>query len=66
MLPGAQDPKLVNDQLETLEELYRDDLPPIDRSVRQAFNALELESIHHVHALGDGDSYHAALAAEMV
>jgi glucosamine--fructose-6-phosphate aminotransferase (isomerizing) len=58
-------PELILDQMETLGDIHRENFKAIDASVRAGFNALELESLHRVYALGDGDSYHAALATEM-
>ncbi len=58
-------PELILDQMATLGDIHRDNFKQIDSSVRKAFSALELESLHRVFALGDGDSYHAALATEM-
>jgi glucosamine--fructose-6-phosphate aminotransferase (isomerizing) len=64
MLPN-QPPELITDQLKTLSTIHREDFRAIDASVRSAFTALEIESVHRVYATGDGDSYHAALSAEM-
>jgi glucosamine--fructose-6-phosphate aminotransferase (isomerizing) len=58
-------PELILDQLSTLGDIHREHFTEIDASVRRAFSALELESLSRVYALGDGDSYHAALASEM-
>lgn len=58
-------PELILDQMETLGEIHRENFNDIDASVRKAFSALELESLHRVYAIGDGDSYHAALASKM-
>lgn len=58
-------PEMIIEQMETLGDIHRDDFERIDRNVRQAFNALEIESLHRVYVVGDGDSYHAGLAAEM-
>jgi len=64
MLPFQQ-PELITDQLKTLGNIHREDFKNIDESIRKGFNALELESVHRVYALGDGDSYHSALSTEM-
>lgn len=64
MLP-SQSPELITEQLRTLGSIHREDFRSIDESVRKGFNALELESAHRVYGLGDGDSFHAALSAEM-
>lgn len=60
-----QQPELITDQLKTLGNIHREDFKNIDESIRKGFNALELESVHRIYALGAGDSYHAALSAEM-
>ena len=64
MLPNMS-PDLIIDQMKTLGNIHRDNFKEIDHNVRMSLNALEFESIHRVYAVGDGDSYHAALAAEM-
>ncbi len=64
MFPSQQ-PELITDQLKTLGNIHRENFKSIDESICKGFNALELESVHRVYALGDGDSYHAALSAEM-
>jgi len=58
-------PELIIDQLETLPEIHKEDFKVIDHAIRKGFNALELASVHQVYGVGDGDSYHAALSAEM-
>lgn len=58
-------PKLIIDQMETLSELHSENFKMIDASIRETLTALEVESLHNVYAFGSGDSYHAAMAAEM-
>ena len=58
-------PDLIKDQLNTLGDIHRNDYKKIERSIKACFSSLELASVHRVYAFGDGDSYHAALAAEM-
>ncbi len=58
-------PELILDQLKTLGDLHRESFKEIDRSVRKALTALEVESLHRVIAFGDGDSFHSALSSEM-
>lgn len=64
MLP-TQSPELIVDQLKTLSSIHREDFKNIDQNIRSGFDALELASVHRVYSLGDGDSFHAALATEM-
>lgn len=64
MLP-SQSPDLIVDQLNTLSEIHRENFIFIDRSIRKGFNSLELATVHRLYALGDGDSYHAALSSEL-
>ncbi len=59
------EPKLIFDQLQTLSDIHRDDFKNIERENRMCLDALELTSFHRVYALGDGDSYHAALSTEL-
>jgi glutamine---fructose-6-phosphate transaminase (isomerizing) len=58
-------PELITDQLETIDQIHRENFKTIDKSIRDGFTTLELASLHRVYALGDGDSYHATLATEM-
>lgn len=58
-------PEMIIQQLETIDQIHRDNFKAIDKSIRNGFTTLELTSLHRVYALGDGDSYHAALATEM-
>lgn len=64
MLP-SQKPDLILDQLKTLKSIHSEGFKSINESIIQGFTALEIESVHRVYAVGDGDSYHAALSAEM-
>ena len=65
MLDTSLSPQLIMDQMQTLGDLHRDSFNEIDRSVRQAFTALEMESVKKIYTVGDGDSYHASLGCEM-
>jgi glucosamine--fructose-6-phosphate aminotransferase (isomerizing) len=58
-------PEMITDQMVTLGDIHRQNFQEIDRNIRKAFSALEIESLHRVYAMGDGDSYHSALSAEM-
>lgn len=58
-------PGLIIEQMETLGDIHRENFKVIDSNVRKAFTALEIESLHRVYLVGDGDSYHAGLASEM-
>ncbi len=64
MLPNMR-PELILDQMKTLGDIHRESFPEIDNNARLSLSALEFESVHRVYAVGDGDSYHAALASEM-
>ena len=65
MMVPEQKTQLILDQMKTLGAIHREDFKIIDRSVKDAFNSLELESLSRVYTTGDGDSYHAALATKM-
>lgn len=54
------DASMIEAQAATLSELYREDLPAL---IRNAAHAEVPGGIRRVYALGNGDSYHAALAA---
>ena len=45
MLP-SQSPDLIFDQLNTLSEIHRENFIFIDRSIRNGFNSLELDTVH--------------------
>lgn len=59
------EPELILEQMVTLGDIHRENYQSIDASVRRAFSALEIQSLHQVYAFGDGDSYHAALGSEL-
>lgn len=54
------DASMIEEQAATLAELYREDLPAL---VHNAAQTLVPGGIRRLYALGNGDSYHAALAA---
>ncbi len=53
-------PSLIGQQLDTLEELYGQELPDI---LRKGMKIPLPSGIRRVYALGNGDSYHAAVSA---
>lgn len=55
--------KMARDQLTGLDKLYSEVFPQIDNRLRNLFGAGEILSIKKVYIVGDGDSYHAALAS---
>ncbi|MGL4650097.1 MAG: SIS domain-containing protein, partial [Caldilineaceae bacterium] len=59
------EPGVMIRQVDDLATLHREQLHPIDHQVRAALNSNELLSLHRVYLTGDGDSYHASLAAEL-
>ena len=58
-------PLVMIDQAKDLGNIMREQTKPIDRIVRNVLTPLEYLSLHRVYLTGDGDSYHAAMAAEM-
>ena len=58
-------PDVVLKQVADLGILVRNEFFKIDQAVTQALPAGILKRMHEVYSVGDGDSYHAALAAEM-
>ncbi|QQO11158.1 SIS domain-containing protein [Breznakiella homolactica] len=58
------DYQLATDQLSTLQDLYTETFPEIDRRLRNLFTAGDLLSVKKVYVVGDGDSCHAALASK--
>ena len=53
-------PELIDQQMDTLPELYAQELPSL---LRQAKEAVLPQGIRRIYAVGNGDSYHAALSA---
>lgn len=62
---NPMNPLVMIKQVEDLENLMREQTKPIDRIVRNILTPLEYRSLHRVYIIGDGDSFHAALSAEM-
>jgi glucosamine--fructose-6-phosphate aminotransferase (isomerizing) len=57
---------MAQNQLATLEGIYRDSFTEIDHRVRNLFTAAELLSVKKIYVVGDGDSYHAGVASRSV
>jgi glucosamine--fructose-6-phosphate aminotransferase (isomerizing) len=55
--------KMAHAQLTGLDKLYEETFPAIDHRLRNLFTAGDLLAIKKVYVLGDGDSYHVALAS---
>ena len=53
---------LASDQLYTLADLYTSHFDPIDRNVRTLLGADTFLAVKKLYVVGDGDSYHAAVA----
>ena len=56
----SMSPALIDQQMDTLPELYGQELP---RLLTQAKEAVLPQGIRRIYAVGNGDSYHAALSA---
>jgi glucosamine--fructose-6-phosphate aminotransferase (isomerizing) len=52
-------------QLNSLSALVKAQFPIVVEKVQQQYTNDELKRIHHIYVTGDGDSWHAAMAAEM-
>ena len=63
-MTGVQ-PEVLFDQIDDLPALTQDQTPHYARLVADTFSEEELQSIERVIIIGDGDSFHAARAAEM-
>ncbi|HUF36991.1 MAG TPA: SIS domain-containing protein [Anaerolineales bacterium] len=59
------DPEILFRQIRDLPVVMREQVRPIDRQIRTVLSPLEFLSIRRVYLTGDGDSYHAARAAEL-
>jgi glucosamine--fructose-6-phosphate aminotransferase (isomerizing) len=57
------DRAMAQNQLPTLESIFRDSFTEIDYRVRNLFTAGELLSVKKVYVVGDGDSYHGGVAS---
>jgi len=58
-------PEVVLKQVSDLGNLVLSEFARIDQAVVRVLPSTILKSMHEIYAVGDGDSYHAALAAEM-
>ena len=58
-------PEVMLKQVGYAGDLLRNDFEKIDRNVRACFSHDDLKRIRRVYALGDGDSWFAAMALEM-
>jgi len=58
-------PLVMEEQARDLGNILREQTKPIDRIVRNILTPLEFQSLHRVYTTGDGDSFHATMAAEM-
>ena len=58
-------PEVMLKQVGYAGDLLRNDFEKIDKNVRDCFDREDLKRIQRVYALGDGDSWFAAMALEM-
>lgn len=58
-------PEVMLTQVKYLGDLLRNDFKTIDQNAGDCFTQDELKRVRRVYAIGDGDSWHVALAAEM-
>ena len=58
-------PSVMIGQIEDLPNLMRNQVAAFDQQIRNVLTPVEFLSLHRVYLVGDGDSYHGALAAEM-
>lgn len=58
-------PEVMIKQVAYSSELLRNDFKEIDQNVRNCFCEEELKTVQRVYAMGDGDSWFAAMALEM-
>ena len=60
----VKDPSLIMEQIETVARMYRSELPNLVMNPDVTPHHFRSRAIRTVFAIGDGDSYYAALAAE--
>lgn len=58
-------PSVMVDQVNDLPNLMKTETRAFDHKIRQVLSPLEIMSLSRVYLVGDGDSFHASLAAEM-
>jgi glutamine---fructose-6-phosphate transaminase (isomerizing) len=58
-------PSVMITQVNDLPLMMRTQMQAFDRIIRNILSPLEFLSLHRIVVVGDGDSYHGALAAEM-
>ncbi len=61
---NVMEPSVMRRQVEDLGAVHREQLKNFDRITRTILDSNELLSLHKVYLTGDGDSFHASLAAE--
>lgn len=59
-------PSVMQNQVNDLPELLRSETKNFDRNIRMLFTPLEVLSLARLYLVGDGDSFHASLASEMI
>ncbi len=59
------EPSVMVRQVQDLPNVLREHTPAIDMRVRTILTPLEFLSVRRVFVVGDGDSYHAAMASEL-
>lgn len=52
-------------QADDLGNVARTEVSAIDHAVRAALTSLEIQSLHKVYIMGDGDSFHGSLSSEL-
>lgn len=58
-------PSVMITQVNDLPNMMREHTRLFDRGVRNVLTPLEFQSLHRVYVVGDGDSFHGSMAAEM-
>ena len=58
-------PEVILKQVADLPNMMRTQTALFDHDIRNVLTPLEFISLHRVYLVGDGDSYHGSLAAEM-
>ena len=58
-------PEVMLKQVADLPKMMRSQTAAFDHDIRNVLTPLEFQSLHRVYLVGDGDSYHGSLAAEM-
>ncbi len=66
MVTNVLEPQVMVNELESLPELIETQLPIFRQNIEKSLNGIDVQSLRKIYLVGSGDSYHAALASELL